>query len=188
MKFSALACALTATLACAACSQGQQTPAAPASSASSPGKPATQAAPAGAATAPASTATTALAPSAAPPIYLFDLLQRPDFAKTLDALHDAQALPAWVRTGGTATPVQTVQVDGKAMLLATACKPHDCPTERVALLYDAQDHAMWGLLAQRPENLAPAVDPDDSSQDKLTWLGAPDKPRQQLLHDALYVR
>jgi len=182
MKFSMLACALTVPLACVACSQGSQAPAAPASSASSLGKPATQAAPAG------NDATTAVATPTAVPIYLYDLLQRPDFTKTLEALRDAQALPAWVRQGGTATPARTVQVDGKAMLLATACKPHDCPTERVALLYDAQDHAMWGLFAQRPENLAPAVDPDDSSQDKLTWLGQPDQPRRQLLHDALYVR
>src|SRR6185312_12995859 len=146
MKFSMLACALTVPLACVACSQGSQAPAAPAGN----------------------DATTAVATPTAAPIYLYDLLQRPDFTKTLEALPDAQALPAWVRQGGTATPARTVQVDGKAMLLATACKPHDCPTERVALLYDAQDHAMWGLFAQRPENLTPAVDPDDSSQDKLT--------------------
>ena len=186
MKLSMLACALAVTLACTACSKGPQEPAAPATSVSSPGAPATQAPPAAART--TADATTMGAKPTAPPVYLFDLLQRPDFMKTLDALHGAQALPDWVRQGGTATPVQTVQVDGKSMQLATACKPHDCPTERVALLYDAQDHAMWGLFAQRPENLAPAVDPDDSSQDKLTWLGDPDKPRQQLLHDALYVR
>lgn len=186
MKLSLPACALTVTLACAACSPGPQAPAAPASPASSPGRPATRAAPAGAATIADNGAATAI--PGATPIYLYDLLQRPDFMQTLDALHDVQALPAWVHQGGTATPVQTVQVDGKAMLLATACKPHDCPTERVALLYDAQDHAMWGLFAQRPENLTPAVDPDDSSQDKLTWLGQPDKPRQLLLHNALYVR
>jgi hypothetical protein len=106
----------------------------------------------------------------------------------LDALPGARGLPSWVRKGGTATPVQTVQVDGKPMLMATACKPHDCPTERVALLYDAQDHAMWGLFAQRPEDLSPAVDPDDSSQDQLTWLGAPDQARRELLHDAMYAR
>lgn len=183
MKFFMLACALTVPLACAACSRGAQEPAAPASSASSPGM---QAPPAAAGT--TADATAMAAKPAAPPVYLFDLLQRPDFMKTLDALHGARALPDWVRKGGTATPVQTVQVDGKPMQMATACKPHDCPTERVALLYDAQDHAMWGLFAQRPGNLAPAVDPDDSSQDKLTWLGDPDEPRQQLLHDALYMR
>lgn len=123
-----------------------------------------------------------------PPIYLFDLLQRQDFTKTLDALPGARALPAWVRQGGTATPVQTVQLDGRDMLLATACKPHDCPTERVALLYDAQGHAMWGLFAQRPENLPPAVDPADGSQDRLTWLGEPIPDRRKLLRDALYAR
>ena len=183
MKFSMPACAWTVVLACTACSQGSQPPA-PAAPASAPTAPATQAPlPAGAAT----TAATAATPTV-PPIYLFDLLQRPDFVKALDALRGVQDLPDWVRQGGTATPVQVVQVDGRPMQLATACKPHDCPTERVALLYDAQDHAMWGLFAQRPEDLAPAVDPDDSSQDQLTWLGTPDERRKQLLHDALYMR
>lgn len=186
MKSSMPACALMLMLACAACSQGSQEPGTHAPSASSPGAPATQAPPAAAKATADATATGA--GSTAPQVYLFDLLQRPDFMKTLDALQGAQGLPDWVRKGGTATPVQVVQVDGKAMQLATACKPHDCPTERVALLYDAGDHAMWGLFAQRPEDMAPAVDPDDSSQDKLTWLGDPDKPRRQLLHDALYVR
>lgn len=185
MRFSVLACALTATLACAACSQGPPTPVAPASSssASSASVPAT---PAGAATTAGNATANVAAKPAAAPVYLFDLLQRPDFAKALDALRGAQALPAWVRKGGTATPVRIVHVDGESMLLATACKPHDCPTERVALLYDARDHAMWGLFAQRPEDLSPAVDPDDSSQDQLSWLGGPDRQRQQLLHDALY--
>jgi hypothetical protein len=185
MKLSMPACALAAALACVACSQGPQPPAAPPSAASSPGAPATQA-PAGATTTAGNAA--AVAKPAGVPIYLFDLLQRADFRQALDALQGAQALPAWVRQGGTATPAQTVRLDGRPMLLATACKPHDCPTERVALLYDAHDHAIWGLFAQRPENLTPAVDPDDSSQDKLTWLGQPDKPRRRLLCDALYVR
>ena len=189
MKFSMPACALVAALACTACSQGSQGPAAPASSASSPAVPATQAPPAGAATTASGHAVAATAARpAGVPIYLFDLLQRPDFTQALDALHGAQALPPWVRTGGTATPVQTVQVDGRPMLLATACKPHDCPTERVALLYDAQGRAMWGLFAQRPENLPPAVDPADSSQDRLTWLGGPDPRRRELLRAALYAR
>ena len=187
MRFSVLACALTATLACAACSQGPPTPVAPASSssASSASVPAT---PAGAATTAGNATANVAAKPAAAPVYLFDLLQRPDFTQALDALHGAQALPPWVRTGGTATPVQTVQVDGRPMLLATACKPHDCPTERVALLYDAQGRAMWGLFAQRPENLPPAVDPADSSQDRLTWLGGPDPRRRELLRAALYAR
>lgn len=183
MKPAMLACALTAALACAACSRQPEAAPPTASSAGAPAAP-THAASAAAPAAPVA----AVAKQASAPIYLFDLLQRPDFAKALDALQGAQALPAWVRKGGTATPVQDVQVDGKPMLLASACKPHDCPTERVALLYDAQDHAMWGLFAQRPENLSPAVDPGDSAQDKLTWLGAPDKPRRALLRNALYAR
>ncbi|GAB3784744.1 hypothetical protein GCM10028797_14070 [Dyella agri] len=150
--------------------------------------PTTQAPPPGAMTTAGVVAAATVEKPVAVPIYLFDLLQRPDFVQALGALPEAQALPAWVRTGGTATPVQTVQLDGKSMLLATACKPHDCPTERVALLYDAQGHAMWGLFAQRPENLPPAVDPADSSQDRLSWLGAPDPDRRKLLRAALYAR
>lgn len=185
MRLSTLACALMATLACAACSPDPQQPAASAPVASSSAAPAMSVHPGDAA--PTGVATVAAKP-ATPPVYLFDLLKRPDFMKALDALHGEQALPAWVRQGGTATPVQTVQLGGKDMSLATACKPHDCPTERVALLYDAQGHAMWGLFAQRAENLPPAIDPGDSSQDKLTWLGEPGPTQRELLRNALYAR
>lgn len=183
MSLSMVVCAWAAMLACVACSQSPQQAAAPVPSASS-------AAP-GDASAPAASAGGAATVPAMPgvkPAYLFDLLQQPDFAKALDALHGAQSLPAWVRQGGTATPVRNIRVGGRSMSLATACKPHDCPTERVALLYDAQSHAMWGLFAQRAENLPPAVDPRDSSQDKLTWLGEPDAAQRGLLRNALYAR
>ncbi|MDO1527476.1 Ivy family c-type lysozyme inhibitor [Fulvimonas sp. R45] len=179
MKLSSLACAMVAILACAACSPQGAPPAAPADDAS-----AAMPAPAGTS---ASASHGAASPGAAQ-VYLFDLLKRPDFASALDDLAGARALPAWVRGGGTATPARTVQVEGRPMLLASACKPHDCPGERVALLYDAAGHAMWGLYAQRPADLSPPVDPDDDSHDTLTWLGHPDPQRQQLLHDALYPR
>lgn len=179
MRLSVIVCAWTAMLACTACSQGPQQAAAPVSSAAP-----------GAASAPAASpgAATAAAMPGVKPAYLFDLLQQADFAKALDALHGAQSLPAWVRQGGTATPVRNIRVGGRSMSLATACKPHDCPTERVALLYDPQSHAMWGLFAQRAENLPPAVDPRDSSQDKLAWLGEPDAAQRELLRNALYAR
>lgn len=184
MKGSLLACALMASLACTACSQGPQAPAAtpPVSAASAASQP--QATPEAPATA---TTTASVGDAGEAQVYLFDLLQRPDFAKALQALPGAQALPDWVGKGGTATPVQTVQVDGKPMLLASACKPHNCPSERVALLYDSQNHAMWGLFAQRPDSVPATVDPADDSRDKLSWLGAPDAPRKALLHEALYT-
>lgn len=176
MKALPLAWVCTMALACGACSPDAQAPASTASSASVADRPAGVA-----------TAAGAEVPDAAP-VYLFDLVQRPGFAEALQALPGAEALPDWVRKGGTATPAQVVQVEGKAMLLATACRPHDCPSERVALLYDERDHAMWGLFAQRPGDVPATADLADDSHDRLRWLGAPDAQRKALLHEALYAR
>lgn len=127
-------------------------------------------------------------PAAAPPTYLFDLMAQPPFAAALRALPQSAALPKWVWQGGTATPARTLQVDGTPMLLASACKPHACPLERIALLYDATHHAMSGLYATRPEAIAALADPDDDSRDALTWLGSPDAAQREVLHAALYSR
>lgn len=95
-------------------------------------------------------------------------------------------MPAWAKQGGVATPAQQVQVDGHTLLLATACKPHDCPSERILILYDENTHAMSGLFARRKPNAANNADSNDPANDDLSWLGAPDGESKQLLLHKLY--
>lgn len=138
--------------------------------------------------APAPGGSTAEASSASEPIakgpYLFDLLQQPDFAAAFQAMEGTKDLPEWTRQGGTSTPAQQVTVDGKTLQAASGCKPHDCPSERIVLLYDEKTHGMWGVFARR-QGEAPA-DVSDGSNDQLTWLGRPDDALKDALKKKLY--
>ena len=141
------------------------------------------------AAAPASTSAPALATSASSPsglTYLYDLMQRPDFSTAFAALYGGDQLPAWASQGGVATPAQQVSVNGHTQLLATACKPHDCPSERILILYDENTHAMSGLFARRKANALNDADSNDPANDDLLWLGKPDEPSKELLRRKLY--
>jgi hypothetical protein len=167
---------------CAGCNRGQPEQAlAPAAAAT--------VAPAASQAAPGASASADVAPADAELLakgpYLFDLLQRPDYSKAFEGMAGAEQLPDWARLGGTSTPVQKVTIEGRAMLVANGCKPHDCPTERIVLLFDEKSHTLWGLFARRPAGKVP-VDMSDSTNDELTWLGEPDEAMQALLKKKLY--
>lgn len=181
MTYAAYAFVFAAALSCVACTQDRQEQA--------------QQAPATSTTRTAAASNLAPAPGtsggspadvepASKGPYLFDLMQRPDFNAAFGALAGAKDLPEWTRQGGTSTPAQTVTVDGKTLLAAAGCKPHDCPSERIVLLYDEKTHAMWGVFARR-QGEAP-TDVSDSSNDQLAWLGEPDDKLKDALKKQLY--
>ncbi len=163
--------------ACTACSEPQgQAAIAPASAATSS---ALHAAPAPAAAA----ADSAIADG---PAYFYDLLQRRDFASAFAALSGADQLPEWPHQGGTSTPAQRVLINGRTQWLVAACKPHDCPSERILVLFDESTHAMSGVFARRKPGVADDVDSNDQANDDLIWLGAPDEVAKRLLLEKLY--
>lgn len=185
MKHAVHALVIAAVLAVAACSQDDTadnpaTPSSPAISTTATAAASNQApAPGGS----AATAASAATPAAAGP-YLFDLLQQGDFAAAFHALKGARELPEWTLQGGTSTPAQKVTLDGKSLLAVAGCKPHDCPSERIVLLYDEKTHAMSGVFARR-QGEAPA-DVSDGSNDQLSWLGEPDDAAKDALKKKLY--
>lgn len=120
--------------------------------------------------------------------YLYDLMQRADFSTAFAALSGADQLPAWASQGGVATPAEQVIVNGRTLLLAEACKPHDCPDERILILYDENTHAMSGLFARRKPNATNEADSNEPGSDDLLWLGAPDEASRQVLQGKLYPR
>ena len=185
MKHAVHAFVIAAVLAVAACTQDDTDH--PAASTQAPAISTTStAAASNQAPAPASSAASAAsvaAPAADGP-YLFDLLQCSDYAAAFNALSGARELPEWTRQGGTSTPAQKVTVGGKSLLEAAGCKPHDCPTERIVLLYDEKTHAMWGVFARR-QGEAP-TDVSDDSNDQLSWLGEPDDTLKDALKKKLY--
>jgi hypothetical protein len=119
-------------------------------------------------------------------MYLYDLLQRRDFASAFAALTGTEQLPDWPHQGGTSTPAQRVVLNGRTQWLVAACKPHDCPSERILVLYDETTHAMSGVFARRKLGAASDVDSNDEANDDLIWLGAPDEAAKQFLRRKLY--
>jgi hypothetical protein len=118
-------------------------------------------------------------------LYFYGLLQRPDFSLAFAAMSGTSQLPAWTRHDERSTPALRVEVAGHERWLAVACKPHDCPTERILVLYDAQAHEMTGLFARRKVD-AMDLTGNDPTKDELTWLGVPDDETKRFLHERMY--
>ncbi|KVE38017.1 Ivy family c-type lysozyme inhibitor [Burkholderia sp. TSV86] len=79
----------------------------------------------------------------------------------IDAMRKGRALPAWVTKGGTESPAHTVSFEGHDVYVMGACKPHDCGSESIAILYDPQNKVMYGVLS--------VVGPRAGTE-RLTWL------------------
>ncbi|MBT2116948.1 hypothetical protein KK141_04875 [Dyella sp. LX-66] len=188
MKMAAFAFIGASILAIAACSQ--ETPADQAATTPVADTtviravpPMSREAPAAGSSAAAASSTAAPAPAEADAVpYLSDLLERADYAAAFKALAGAKRLPAWTRDGGTNTPAEETSVDGKTLLIAQGCKPHDCATERLVLAYDEKTHQMWGVFARARSDQLEASE----SNDELIWLGQPGEAIKAELKQWLY--
>lgn len=48
----------------------------------------------------------------------------------------------WIRDYGTATPAEPITIDATTYLVYRACKPHDCPSQGYAVLFDTNKQTM----------------------------------------------
>lgn len=165
-------------LAGVACSQQQPASSAPVASSGSAAGPAVSAIPL-TAPAPGVTADSPVTHAVQGPS-LEEMLKRPAFAKAYQTMDGASTLPDWA-SHGSPTPSQRVEVEGKPMLLAQACKASDCAGEQMLLLVDAPDHVLQGVLVSSSGSAGASVQ-------QLAWLGQPDATvqaflRSQLNHD-----
>ncbi len=90
------------------------------------------------------------------------------------AMVKGHQLPRWVVKGGMTSPAKTVKLAGTEYQVLQACKPHDCGTQRIAVIY-APGKAMAGVYStvkesEGTENLTWLVVPDDLSIDGKTVL------------------
>ena len=74
-------------------------------------------------------------------------------------------LPAWVSSGGTGSPAQTVKLGSESWQVLSACKPHNCASERIAVIWSEKSKQMSGVFSVVDEKTA---------QEKLTWLNVND--------------
>lgn len=76
-----------------------------------------------------------------------------------------QHLPKWVIQGGTDSQNQKVKIAGNQYLVLTSCKPHDCGSQRIAVLYAMTTKKIAGVFSSADEK---------TGNEKLQWLNIPD--------------
>lgn len=76
-----------------------------------------------------------------------------------------QHLPRWVTQGGTDSQGQKVSIAGNQYLVLNSCKPHNCGSERIAVLYATTTKKLAGVFS--------SVE-DTTGNEKLQWLNIPD--------------
>lgn len=84
--------------------------------------------------------------------YLFDLLKRPAFRKSFDALFaDERGVDDWIgvfqRTdNGVCGPSKRVQAGGAIFIAADVCKPRDCADNHLQVLFSENGNRATALL------------------------------------------
>lgn len=74
-------------------------------------------------------------------------------------------LPKWVTQGGTDSQGQKVNIAGNQYLVLNSCKPHNCGSERIAVLYATATKKIAGVFSSVDEK---------TGNEKLQWLNIPD--------------
>ncbi len=100
----------------------------------------------------------ALAQDAGPS--LADLGKDQALTAAFDAMTKGHEVPAWLRDGAVTSPAQKVSFDGKDYLAMTACKPHDCAANQMAMLYAPTSGEAYGVLSVH----------DGAGAELLSWL------------------
>lgn len=76
------------------------------------------------------------------------------------------SLPEWVTKGGTSSQAQNVTIGGVRYVVLQSCKPHDCASQSIAVLYSQEAKKMTGVFS---------VSAEDGAEQKLSWLNVPDE-------------
>ncbi|MEP8768299.1 Ivy family C-type lysozyme inhibitor [Enterobacter bugandensis] len=84
-------------------------------------------------------------------------------SKAFHKMSKGHNLPDWVMKGGTSTPAMRVTVDNKAYQVVSACKPHDCAAEQIAILYSPDTKSMSAVFSKQSE---------EGYQQNLVWLNS----------------
>ena len=106
------------------------------------------------------------------------LKQEKSFAKAYTAAVKDAELPDWTRRAAVGFPAEAIALDGKTLILVSACNPKDCLDERLYALYEAEDQSITGFFFLPP-------DPSNPSDTRIAfsrWFGKmPSKPRSDWL-------
>lgn len=115
-------------------------------------------------------------PAMAADVYLFDLIKKPAYARSLKALlKDAKEpdfpfwLPRLLSTRGdyVSVPIETVTIGAVEYGLINACQPHACDDSRIEVMFAPNGTKAWGGVYQLGK--------------PITWLGSPSPEQQEAM-------
>lgn len=109
---------------------------------------------------------TALLPAiaSAADLYLFDLLRRPQYRRSYNAmLSSAPSAPKWIADysktlNGPSQPARDIKAEGETYLLADVCKVHDCLDHKLQVVFAPDGRQAWGRVYENGST---------------TWIGHP---------------
>ena len=84
--------------------------------------------------------------------YLFDLLAKPEYSKSWNALiQNERSVDAWLAKygktkNGPTSPGRTVKLNDGSYILNMVCKAHDCGDNKFYVLFSPNGTEAWGLL------------------------------------------
>lgn len=90
-----------------------------------------------------------------------DIASDPAAAAAFKAMAKGHTLPDWINGKTVESPGNEVTFGGDKVYVMSACKQHDCGSERIAVMYDPGRKIMYGVLL--------SADPATRAE-KLTWM------------------
>jgi hypothetical protein len=83
-----------------------------------------------------------------------DLLNKSDSKQAFNLIAKGHKIPDWLFSNNKVlTPIQTASFEGHDnILVAWACKAHECPFEQVVLMYNPNKKVMYGLVLKTDQN------------------------------------
>ena len=90
-----------------------------------------------------------------------EIASDPMAAGAFKAMAKGHSLPDWINGKTVESPGHEVLFGGQKVYVMSACKQHDCGSERIAVMYDPGKKIMCGLLLSADQKTV---------TEKLTWL------------------
>ena len=85
--------------------------------------------------------------------YPWDMLKDGDFKQAYRAMLGTKAKLRWLaKLDGPANPVERIEVgeDRESFILIKACKPHDCTSHNIVVLYSPNQKVTYAKLVESP--------------------------------------
>ncbi|MFJ6326265.1 MULTISPECIES: Ivy family c-type lysozyme inhibitor [unclassified Rhizobium] len=90
-----------------------------------------------------------------------EIAANPAAAAAFKAMAEGHRLPDWIHGKSVESPGHEVMFGGEKVYVMSACKQHDCGSERIAVMYDPGKKIMYGLLSLADQKTV---------SETLTWL------------------